>query len=265
MPSCLPPPSPVWSTASALEELAFEHVGFPAESVRYLNMLRSDRDSFMGSGLEVPVTTGLVLISGAASGNNLANIVQAIDSNKWPDEKRLILVIKRTLEVVKTPAEYARLVRSKNSADVAACMRRELKDPYVPMPKFKIGRAKKKVNADSAEVAGTGGAFVAVPGAAAAAGEERPLLGAVAGAAAAAGEECPLLDSPVGYVSQGGSSAAAGSGGASSSGVARGAAEFHFKVGDSVLVCGKPYMPFIDTQSFCGIVTGFSATCGARG
>ena len=224
-------------------------MGFPAESVRYLNMLRSDRDSFMGSGLEVPVTTGLlVLISGAASGNNLANIVQAIDSNKWPDEKRLILVIKRTLEVVKTPAEYARLVRSKNSADVAACMRRELKDPYVPMPKFKIGRAKKKVNADSAEVAGTGGAFVAVPG-----------------AAAAAGEECPLLDSPVGYVSQGGSSAAAGSGGASSSGVARGAAEFHFKVGDSVLVCGKPYMPFIDTQSFCGIVTGFSAACGARG
>ena len=112
----------------------FEHVGFPAESVRYLNMLRSDRDSFMGSGLEVPVTTGLVLISGAASGNNLANIVQAIDSNKWPDEKRLILVIKRTLEVVKTPAEYARLVRSKNSADVAACMRRELKDPTCPCP-----------------------------------------------------------------------------------------------------------------------------------
>ena len=58
--------------------------------MRYLNMLRSDRDSFMGSGLEVPVTTGLlVLISGAASGNNLANIVQAVDSNKWPDEKRL--------------------------------------------------------------------------------------------------------------------------------------------------------------------------------
>ena len=105
----------------------------------------------------------------------------------------------------------------------------------------------------------------AVPGAAAAAGEERPLLGAVPGAAAAAGEERPLLDSPVGYVSQGSSSAAAGSGGASSSGVARGAAEFHFKVGDSVLVCGKPYMPFIDTQSFCGIVTGFSAKCGARG
>ena len=400
-----PPPSPVWSTASALEELAFEHVGFPAESVRYLNMLRSDRDSFMGSGLEVPVTTGLlVLISGAASGNNLANIVQAVDSNKWPDEKRLIRVIKRTLEMVKTPAEYVRLVKSENSADVAACMRRELKDPYVPMPKFKIGRAKKKVNADSAEVAGTGGAFVAVTGAAevagaggpfgdhpssldmdagrwgrggrepfgmgvglssfgvntgrenlddgyggspfdidggcgefdffggggspgsfdggdggdgrdffegvgfsdsprgsaarvgvvvspfdvpaaagskggeanpslapvpgdaaAAAGEERPLLGAVPGAAAAAGEERPLLDSPVGYVSQGGSSAAAGSGGASSSGVARGAAEFHFKVGDSVLVCGKPYMPFIDTQSFCGIVTGFSAKCGARG
>ena len=68
----------------------FEHVGFPAESVRYLNMLRSDRDSIMGSGLEVPVTTGLlVLISGAALGNNLVNIVQAVDSNKWPDEKRL--------------------------------------------------------------------------------------------------------------------------------------------------------------------------------
>ena len=78
-----PPPSTVWSTASALEELAFEHGGFPTGSVRYLNMFRSDRDSITGSGLEVPVTTGLlVLISGAASGNNLANIVQAVDSNK---------------------------------------------------------------------------------------------------------------------------------------------------------------------------------------
>jgi len=143
--------------------------------VRYLNMLRSDRGSIMGSGLEVPVTTGLlVLISGAASGNNLANIVQAVDSNKWPDEKRLIRVIKRTLEMVKTPAEYVRLVKSENSADVAACMRRELKDPYVSMPKFKTGRAKKKANADSAEVAGTGGAFVAVTGAAEVAGAGGP-------------------------------------------------------------------------------------------
>ena len=51
--------------------------------MRYLNMFRLDRDSITGSGLEVPVTTGLlVLISGAASGNNLANIVQAVDSNK---------------------------------------------------------------------------------------------------------------------------------------------------------------------------------------
>ena len=158
LPSCLPPPpSPVWSTASALEELAFEHGGFPTGSVRYLNMFRSDRDSITGSGLEVPVTTGLlVLISGAASGNNLANIVQAVDSNKWPDEKRLIRVIKRTLEMVKTPAEKVRLVKSDNSADVAACMRRELKDPYVSMPKVKIGRAKKKINTDSAQAAGTG-------------------------------------------------------------------------------------------------------------
>ena len=307
-------------------------------------MFRSDRDSITGSGLEVPVTTGLlVLISGAASGNNLANIVQAVDSNKWPDEKRLIRVIKRTLEMVKTPAEKVRLVKSDNSADVAACMRRELKDPYVSMPKVKIGRAKKKINTDSAQAAGTGeedggnggcpfdidggcGEFDffggggipnnfdggdggdgcdffdgfefsdvphgsvarvgvgvdpfdvpaaalskggeaapsldAVPGAAAAAGEERPLFGAVPGAAAAAGEERPLLDSPVGYVSQGGSSAAAGGGGASSSGVARGVAELHFKVGDSVLVCGKPYMPFIDTRCFSGIVTGFSASGG---
>ena len=44
-----PPPSLFRSAASALEELAFEHGGFPAESVRYLNMLRLDRGSITGS------------------------------------------------------------------------------------------------------------------------------------------------------------------------------------------------------------------------
>jgi hypothetical protein len=76
-------PHPV---APALEELAFEHGGFPAESMRFFSKLCSDVVSVMASGLETPVTIGLlVLISGAALGNNLATIVQAIDSDVWYD------------------------------------------------------------------------------------------------------------------------------------------------------------------------------------
>jgi hypothetical protein len=78
--------APVWSAASGLEELAFEHGGFPVESVRFLNKLRSDVVSVTASGPETPVTTGLlVFICGAALGNILATIVQAIDSDVWYD------------------------------------------------------------------------------------------------------------------------------------------------------------------------------------
>ena len=45
---------------------------------------------------------------------------------------------------MKDKAEARRLQRSESPGDVAACMRRELKDPYVFMPKVTKGGNKKK-------------------------------------------------------------------------------------------------------------------------
>ena len=99
--------------------------------------------------MQTPVTTALLLLlllllSGAARGKPLGPFVRSIDTNPWPDEWRLNRVIKETLAKAKDKNEVHRLKSSEHPEDVVACMRRELKDPYVFMPKVTKGGNKKK-------------------------------------------------------------------------------------------------------------------------
>ena len=80
----------------------------------------------------------------AARGKPLGPFVRSIDTNPWPDDKRLNRVIQETLAKAKDNAEVHRLKSSEHPEDVVACMRRELKDPYVFMPKVTKGGNKKK-------------------------------------------------------------------------------------------------------------------------
>ena len=74
--------------------------------MRYLNLLRANLLSDTVGALKIPVTTGLlVLLSGAAHGNKLASLVQALDANEWADEKLLARTIRETLKKVKDYAE----------------------------------------------------------------------------------------------------------------------------------------------------------------
>ena len=152
---------PPCTTVTALEKLAFVHCRLSADIVYYLNLLRSGHISGAAIPGKIPMTTGhLVLVSGAAHGNNLLSIVQAIDTNVWDDEKKLARVIRETLAKAKDHAEDHRLKSAANPADVSASLCRELKDPYVYMPKTKkTGAPKKLIRVGRAE----GGAWCTTP------------------------------------------------------------------------------------------------------
>ena len=147
---------PPCTTVTALEKLAFVHCRLSADIVYYLNLLRSGHISGAAIPGKIPMTTGhLVLVSGAAHGNNLLSIVQAIDTNVWDDEKKLARVIRETLAKAKDHAEDHRLKSAANPADVSASLCRELKDPYVYMPKTKkTGAPKKLIRVGRAEGGG---------------------------------------------------------------------------------------------------------------
>ena len=93
------PLAPPCTTVTALEEMAFLYSNLSEDMVRSLNMLRSSHCSASAATAgTTPVTTGLlILISGAAHGNNLLNIVQTIDSNVWENKKKLARRIRDTL------------------------------------------------------------------------------------------------------------------------------------------------------------------------
>ena len=149
---------PPCTTVTALEKLAFVHCRLSADIVYYLNLLRSGHISGAAIPGKIPMTTGhLVLVSGAAHGNNLLSIVQAVDSNEWGNVATLARTIRQTLVKVKDPTEVHRLKSAANPADVSASQCRELKDPYVYMPKTKkTGAPKKLIRVGRAEGGGRG-------------------------------------------------------------------------------------------------------------
>ena len=130
---------------TALEELTVAYCSLSEDMIRYLNMLRSSHGSASAATAgTTPVTTGLlVFISGAAHGNNLPIIVQAIDSNVWEDGKQLARMIRDTLAKAKGKLEVRRLMTADDPRGVSASLNRELKDEYVRIPKHKKGEKKR--------------------------------------------------------------------------------------------------------------------------
>ena len=132
-------------TATVPEELALLYGDVPEHLIGFLNKVYTGALGAGANDMQTPVTTALLLLlSGAARGKPLGPFVRSIDTNPWPDDKKLNRVIKETLAKAKDRAEVKRFERSESPGDVAACMRRELKDPYVFMPKLPQGGNKKK-------------------------------------------------------------------------------------------------------------------------
>ena len=132
-------------TATVPEELALLYGDVPEPLIDFVNKVYTGGLGAGANDMQTPVTTALLLLlSGAARGKPLGPFVRSIDTNPWPDEWRLNSVIKKTLAKAKDKAERKRFERSESPGDVAACMRRELKDPYVFMPKVTKGGNNKK-------------------------------------------------------------------------------------------------------------------------
>ena len=119
------------------------HGDVSEEMVRYLNMLRSShRSASAATAGTTPLTTGLlVLISGAAHGENPPSTAQAIDSNVREDRKKPARRIRDTLAKIKEKPEIRRLMTAADPRDVSASLGCELKDQYVSMPKRQKGTA----------------------------------------------------------------------------------------------------------------------------
>ena len=131
--------------ATAPEELALLYGDVPERLIDFVNKVYTGALGAGANDMQTPVTTALLLLlSGAARGKPLGPFVRSIDTNPWPDDKKLNRVIKETLAKAKDKTEYFRVKSSEHPEDVAACMRRELKDPYVFMPKLPQGGNRKK-------------------------------------------------------------------------------------------------------------------------
>ena len=127
------------------EELALLYGDVPEPLIDFVNKVYTGGLGAGANDMQTPVTTALLLLlSGAARGKPLGPFVRSIDTNPWPDDKKLNCVIKKTLAKAKDKTEYFRFKSSEHPEDVAACMRRELKDPYVFMPKLPQGGNRKK-------------------------------------------------------------------------------------------------------------------------
>ena len=96
-------------TATFHEQLALLYGDVPEPLIGFLNKVYTGALGAGANDMQTPVTTTLLLLllllSGAVRGKPLGPFVRSIDTNPWPDDKRLNRVIKKTLAKAKDKNE----------------------------------------------------------------------------------------------------------------------------------------------------------------